>query len=118
MGDSEEPGEFGLEMEQRPLAGWGVVEVVERALEEVVQFWLRVLGLDSRFQQLATIGGEEGGGVVLSESLAPVPDHHFAQGVKLTVSGVDKGDFSTEKKIDLAGKRAAGTARTFGHGLH
>jgi len=104
-------------MPQRPEAGGSGVNVVEGALEEIVQIGIRVLRFHSHFQKLAAIGGEQGGGVAAAKAFSPVTDGDFAEGVEVAAAGLDDGNLATEKEIELAGEGAFRAAGTFCDGF-
>ena len=84
----------------------GHIQVIQRPLQQIVQIGIRVLGLDRGFQQLATIAGQQSGGVASPQAFPPLADGNLAQAVKLAVAGAAEGDFRTEKQIKLATERA------------
>ena len=117
MGNPEYAGEFVFEVEEGAEGGWGGVEVVEGAGEEVVEVGLGVVGFEGFFEELAAVGGEEDGGVVFAEAFAPVVDLDFAEGVEVAAAGAGDGDFAGEEEVELAGEGAFGAAGTPGDGF-
>jgi hypothetical protein len=82
VGDAEALGELGFEVAEGAEGCALGVDVVEGAAEEVVEEGFGVAGFDGDFEELAAVGGEECGGVVAAEVLAPVVDDDFAEGVE------------------------------------
>ena len=117
MGHSEQGCELGFEMAEGADRGLGGVEMVESAFQKIVQGGIRVFGLHGQFKELAEIGGEQGGGIVPSQTLAPIADRHFTKGVEIAASGAGVGDFAAEKEVDLALKWTFRPAGTLGDGL-
>jgi hypothetical protein len=93
-------------------------DVIERADEQIVQNRIRVLRLDGGFQKLAKVGRQQRGGVVFSQSLAPIADGNLAQNVQFAASGGLECDFAAEEQIEAAGKRTLRPPRSLGHGFH
>lgn len=58
---------------------------------------IRVLGLDGEFQQLAAIGGKQGGGVASAETLTPMRDRNLVQGVEIAAPCPGEGNLTAEK---------------------
>ena len=118
VGDAEQPGEFGFEMAERLEAGGRGVEVIERALEQVVQRGIWMLRLDRGFKQLAAVTGQEDGAVVAAQALAPVVDGYLAQRMEVSVAGAIERNFPAEKEVDFSCERTFRPPGSAGYGLH
>lgn len=113
MGNAKEPHQLAFEVEKRARARRLGVEMIESAGQQVEQRGVGVLRFDHAFHQLAAIRGEEGGGVLPAEPLAPVGDGDFAQRMEVALTGADEMQFTAEKQVELPGERASRAARTF-----
>ena len=118
VSDAEQLGEFGFEMVERLEAGRRGIEVIKRALEQVVQRGVRVLRLDRGFKQLAAVTGQEDGAVVAAQALAPVVDGYLAQRMKVSVTGSIKRNFPAEEEVDFSCERAFRPPGSAGYGFH
>lgn len=104
-------------MAQGGKAGRGGIDVIERALEEIMQSGIRMLRLYGQFEKLATIGGEESGGVAAAEIFAPVADSDFTKHMQIAAAGADHRNFAAEEEIEFSGKWAFRTTRAFCDGF-
>ncbi len=105
-------------MPQCPQAGGGGFDVIECALEEIVQIGIRVLRFNGHFQKLTTIGGEQRGRVAAAQALPPVADDDFAEGMELAAACLDDGNLAAEEEIELSSEGAVQAAGTFCDGFH
>ena len=117
MGDAKHAGELGLEVLEGSQCRLGGVDVVEGALQKVVELIIRVLGFHGHFKQLAKICGEQGGGVVSPQPLPPVANGDFTKGMKVALAGAAERDLAAEEQIDLSVERAFRPAGTFCYGF-
>ena len=117
MGHTEHAGEFGFEVAERAKGGFGGIEVVESALEQIMQGCIGVFGLHGRFEELAKIGGEERGGIIPPQSLTPIANRDLAKRVEIASTRSGEGDFAAEKEIDLSLEGAFRATGTFCHRL-
>lgn len=115
LGDAEQTGELGLEMDQGALGGGFFVEMGEGALEQIVELLDGVIGLGDRIEELGEISAEGGAVVVEPEVLVRLQQGRFAEGVELAAGAADQRDFAAVEKIEGAGEAALRLARAFGH---
>lgn len=116
--NSQLAGELCLEMAHRAQTWRAGTEVVECALEKIVQSEVRMLGLDRGFHQLTTIGRQQGRVVMETQSLAPMTYRDLSQDMQVALAGAAKRDFSTKKQVQLACEWALRPAGTLRHGFH
>ena len=76
-----------------------------------------MIRLHRGFDQLAAVGGEQGGEVGFPQALPPLQDGYFPQGVEVPPAGGHEINLSAEKEIQFSRKRAFRPQRTFGHGF-
>ena len=117
MRDAEHAGEFALEVEQRARLGGILIEKIERAPEQVVQFGRGVLGLGREFDQLDEVRRECDAAVVGAEPGACVAQVGLTERVQVAFCAACDGDVAVEKKIEHAGEAALRTQRSFHDGL-
>ena len=118
MGNPEQAGKFALEVAERAQAGFGGVEMVERAVQEVMEFGFRVFVFHGGFEELAAISGQQSGCILPAQAFAPMLDGNLPQGVQLAAPGMLEADFAAEKQVELTRERAFRAACSLGHGFH
>lgn len=94
-----------------------MLEMIERTREQIVKIRLGMVRFYGGFQQLAAIRGDQRACVIPAETLTPMADANFPQGMKVTIPSTGERDFPSEKKVDLSGERTFGPASPFGHGF-
>lgn len=113
MRDAEHAGEFALEVEQRARLGGILIEEIERAPEQVVQFGRGVIGLGREFDQLDEMRRECDAAVVGAEPGACVAQVGLTERVQVAFCAACDGDVAVEKRSSTPAKRLFGRSAPF-----
>ena len=112
------PGKLRFEMQNRPTVWIVGVEVTKGASQQPEQLRLMMIALGANLDQLHEVGRRLGAQVILANSSERIFENDFSERVQGRFSTRNNRDFSFKKKIELAGERRFGPARTLGHGVN
>lgn len=115
--DAEQADEFALEMLERAQTRGVVVEVPDRAAEQVEEVGHGVVGFGDEFEQFDKIRGERDALVVAAQAFVRLGQLGFAQGVEFALAAASDADLALEEEVEPAGEAALRLARAFRHGL-
>ena len=112
------PRQLGFEVPNRPQIWIVCVEVTKSPPQQRKQLGLVVITLGTDFDQLDKIGGGLSAQIIFADANKRISNHNFRERVQRRFAARHDRYFSFKKKIELAGERSLGPARTFGHRLN
>jgi len=118
LGNTQQPGEFALEMPHRPQARAHRGQVVEGAAQQIVKRRVGMLGFDSGLKQPAAVARQQQTGITRPQPIAAVDHRNLAQRVQITPARALKFDFRRMKQIESARKGTRRTPRPLGRRAH
>ena len=109
--------ELGFEMRNRTQIWIVGVEITEGPVQECKQLRFVMIAFSANLDQLDKVSSGLRAEIIFPDARERILDDNFSQRVQRRFAARHDRYFSFKKKIELAGERSLGPARTFRHGL-